>query len=429
MSITRWKIFLGLWLACFVSTSALSQALARPGWAGFVTKSDAWWKNSTVYEIDPHGFGGLKGVTEHLDYVHSLGSDAILLTHFQPDPAHPQEIDSAVGSFDDLDELIHQASSRNMRVLVDLGELPPAIDLTSIARYWLNRGVAGFHIAGAEQAVQLRKIASSYIGQRIVIGDLDPANASGRDRPQLLLDARLSKINQLTAANLRPAMEAIAATDNALLATDAPETARSIVRFGDGQHDADIAKVLATLLFANPASALLYYGQEIGLRPAKAETGSGATMLWGATPSQAATITASAAKPLHPVAASEPGSVAAAEADPASLLNWYRRLSALHQSNPTLGSAAMTVLNHDDQNVLAWVRKPAAASYKKPPVVVICNLSAQPVHLSLKDDMQKLRLKGSFLRTVIRSDSGMGPMTLDSMTIPAYSVYIGELRY
>jgi len=212
-------------------------------------------------------------------------------------------------------------------------------------------------------------------------------------------------------------MEAIAATDNALLATDAPETARSIVRLGDGEHDADIAKVLATLLFANPASALLYYGQEIGLRPA--EAGSGSEMPWGAAPA------ASAGKPLHPAA----GSVAAEEADSASLLNWYRRLSALHQSNPTVGSAAMIVLNHDDQNVLAWVRKPAAASYKNPPVVVICNLSAQPVHLSLKDDMQKLRLKGSFLRTVVRSDSGMGPMTLDSMTIPAYSVYIGELRY
>ena len=85
-------------------------------------------------------------------------------------------------------------------------------------------------------------------------------------------------------------------------------------------------------------------------------------MPWGTAPP------VSAGKPLHPAA----GSVAAEEADPASLLNWYRRLSALHQSNPTLGSAAMTVLNHDDQNVLAWVRKPAAASYKNPPVVVIC---------------------------------------------------------
>jgi len=51
------------------------------------------------------------------------------------------------------------------------------------------------------------------------------------------------------------------------------------------------------------------------------------------------------------------------------------------------------------------------------------------VHLSLKNDMQKLHLRGNFLRTVIRSDKGMGPMTLDSMTIPAFAVYIGELKY
>jgi hypothetical protein len=87
------------------------------------------------------------------------------------------------------------------------------------------------------------------------------------------------------------------------------------------------------------------------------------------------------------------------------------------------------MLHHDDQNVLAWVRRPEGASLKNPPLVVICNLSAQPVHLSLKNDMQKLHLRGNFLRTVIRSDKGMGPMTLDSMTIPAFTVYIGELKY
>ena len=108
-----------------------------------------------------------------------------------------------------------------------------------------------------------------------------------------------------------------------------------------------------------------------------------------------------------------PSTVAAQEADPSSLLNWYRSLSTLHRSNTTLASAATIALNHDDQNILAWVRKPDAASLRNPAIVVICNLSAQPVHLSLKDDMQKLRLKGNFLRTILRSDNGMGPMTLD----------------
>ena len=66
--------------------------LARPGWAGFGQKSEAWWKHPIVYEVDPHGFSseGLKGIAQRLDFIHSLGADAILLTHIEPDEAHPQ---------------------------------------------------------------------------------------------------------------------------------------------------------------------------------------------------------------------------------------------------------------------------------------------------------------------------------------------------
>jgi alpha-glucosidase len=408
-------------LAVFAAAPALAQMLARPGWAGFGEKSEAWWKHPIVYEVDPHGFSaeGLKGIAQRLDYIHSLGADAILLTRIEPDAAHPQELDPAIGTLDDLDDLSRAASSRNMRILLDLGALPSGTDLNSLARLWLNRGLAGFRIADPRQADELRKIAGSYIGERIIIGDLDPA-ATGRQQPQLLLDASLAKVNQLSAAALRPVIEAIQSNPNSLLlATDGPGIARSAARLGDGQHNFDIAKILAAALLTNRASSLIYYGQEIGLA-------SDAPMPWGTPVAPAA---AGARKPAHPAPANDPVSVAAQEADPASLLHWYRQLSALHHSNRTLSSAPGIVLNHDDQNVLAWVRKPEGASLKNPPLVVICNLSAQPVHLSLKDDMQKLHLKGNFLRTVIRSDKGMGPMTLDSMTIPAFTVYIGELKY
>lgn len=431
MFIARPKPLLALLLAILfagvLSTTAYSQALARPGWAGFGTASPVWWKDASVYEIDPHGFGGIAQITQHLDYIHSLGTDAILLTRFQPDAAHPQSIDSAAGTLDDLVDLIHQASNRNMRVLIDLGELAPTTDLTSIARYWLNQGVAGFHITGLDQAVQLRKIASSYKGQRVVIGDLDPSassSAGSHEGPELLLDARLSKLHQLTAATIRPELEAIQPAQNLLLATDTPTGPRSITRFGDGQHDRDIAKIIATTIFATRASALIYYGQEIGL-PSSTQPDAAAEMKWGepAPP-------ANAKRSLHPAPPADPITVAAQEADADSLLSWYRRLIALHHSNATISSAPTTVVfNHDDQNVLAWIRKPQTPTYKNPPVVVICNLSAQPVHLSLKEDMQKLHLKGSFLRTILRSDNGMGPMSLDSMTLAPFAVYIGSLAY
>ena len=112
------------------------------------------------------------------------------------------------------------------------------------------------------------------------------------------------------------------------------------------------------------------------------------------------------------------------------MLGWYRRLIALHRSNATISTGPTTiVLDHDDQNVLVWVRKPQAPTYKNPPVVVICNLSAQTVHLSLADDIKKLHMRGNFLRTMLRSDGGMGPLTLDSMTLAPFGVYIGGLGY
>jgi hypothetical protein len=43
--------------------------------------------------------------------------------------------------------------------------------------------------------------------------------------------------------------------------------------------------------------------------------------------------------------------------------------------------------------------------------------------------MTRLHLRGSFLRTLLRSDNGMGTMNLESMTLPPYTAYIGALRY
>ena len=75
------------------------------------------------------------------------------------------------------------------------------------------------------------------------------------------------------------------------------------------------------------------------------------------------------------------------------------------------------------------IRKPKNVSPANPVLVILCNLSGQPQHLSIKADTMKLHLRGSFLRTVLRSDNGMGTMHLESMTLPPYIAYIGALRF
>jgi Alpha amylase, catalytic domain len=440
---------LTLCLACasVLTSSALPQTLARPGWVGSGITTDLWWKHAAIYEVNPATFdptsgSALHGVTQHLDYIHSLGTDALLLTPIQPDATHAQTIDPAIGTLDDLDDLVHEASRRNIRVLLDLDPAIPATDLPNVARFWLNRGIAGFHVTGTTdvaraQASTLRKATGSYLGQRIVIADVDPTlspdlrqrtyRAPDPQSPQLLLDTRPGTSTTLSAAIIRPAIETLqdiveAGHSLPLLATDGPTYKRSMSRYSDGQHDVAIAKLLATILFSTRAESLLYYGQELGVRTPSISDVTIPLITWDAPGAPAKGNPAPAPETATPNAALE-------DADPTSLLNWYRQLSSLRHGNATLNSGSLITINRDEQNVLVLVRKPETVSAISPVMVILLNLTDHPVPLSLKADTVRLHLRGSFLRTVLRSDDNIGTMHLESMTLPAYTAYIGELRY
>jgi alpha-glucosidase len=452
--------FLTLLLAFALSSASLGQTLARPGWAGSGMNADPWWRHAVVYYVNPSNFSRSDGsplhsLTQRLDYLRSLGVDALLLTPVQSESTQAQGIDPVFGTLDDLDDLIHQASRRNIRVLLDLA--PGTPNLTTVSRFWLNRGVAGLHLIGAAnsppialQLAELRKASASYLGQRVILGDLDPSapapsprgTAINRnpDAPQLLLDPGAGTAQQLSASTIRSAIDAAQSLIQAgrtmpLLVTDGPTYTRSMSRYADGQHDLAIAKIVATVLFTTGAASQIYYGQELGLAaPSTAQSPASARPVAPASLSPLLIHWDTPAPSAHgqSIPASFPGAtanVALEDADPASLLNWYRDLSGLHHGNPAVSSGTTITLNHDDENVLAWIRKPQTISTVSPVLIVICNLSAQSVVLSLKPDMQRLHLRGSFLRTVLRSDSGRGPMDLESMTLAPYAVYIGELRY
>jgi glycosidase len=449
---------LTFFLTSALSSFALGQTLARPGWAGSGMNADPWWKHAVVYYVNPSNFSPsegspLHGLTERLDYLHSLGVDALLLTPIEPESTQTQAIDPALGTLDDIDDLIHQASRRNIRVLLDL-HTDSSDSLSTAAHFWLNRGVAGLHPVGAAnpalQIAELRKASAGYLGQRVILGDLDPSapapsprgTAINRnpDTAQLLLDPGAGTTQQLSASAIRSAIEAAQSLVQAgrsmpLLVTDGPTYTRSMRRYADGQHDLAIAKIVATVLFTTGAASQIYYGQELGLAaPSTAQSPASTTPVASTSPSPLLIHWDAPTPSVHgqPIPASPEGAaanVALEDADSASLLNWYRSLSGLHHGNPTVSSGATITLNHDDQNVLAWVRKPQTISTISPVLIVICNLSAQSVVLSLKPDMQRLHLRGSFLRTLLRSDAGRGPMDLESMTLAPYAVYIGELRY
>lgn len=129
------------WLAMtFVVFSLVMLALpAGSQVASVPAEADAripWWKHAVVYQIYPRSFkdtngdgiGDLNGVTAKLDYLKSLGVNAIWLNPCYPSPqvdtgydiSDYKSIDPQYGTLADFDRLVSEAGKRDIRVLMDL---------------------------------------------------------------------------------------------------------------------------------------------------------------------------------------------------------------------------------------------------------------------------------------------------------------------
>jgi maltose alpha-D-glucosyltransferase / alpha-amylase len=98
--------------------------------------SDLWFKNAVLYSLnvetfmdgDGDGHGDFEGLARRLDYIESLGIDALWLAPFQPSPLRDDGYDisdyynvaARLGSSGDFVEFMRQAESRGIRVIIDL---------------------------------------------------------------------------------------------------------------------------------------------------------------------------------------------------------------------------------------------------------------------------------------------------------------------
>lgn len=98
--------------------------------------NEKWWKKAVVYQIYPKsfqdsngdGFGDLQGIIKRLDYLETLGINAIWLSPVFKSPqadngydiSDYRDIDPTFGSLDDMEELINEAKKHNIRIMMDL---------------------------------------------------------------------------------------------------------------------------------------------------------------------------------------------------------------------------------------------------------------------------------------------------------------------
>ena len=99
-------------------------------------KQNKWWQSAVLYQIYPRSFqdttgngvGDLRGIINRLDYLEKLGITAIWLSPVYKSPnddngydiSDYEDIMDEFGTMDDMDELIEEAKSRNIRIIMDL---------------------------------------------------------------------------------------------------------------------------------------------------------------------------------------------------------------------------------------------------------------------------------------------------------------------
>src|SRR5512147_1408091 len=118
------------------AVSILEPSIASPptGIASLQSRFE-WWQGALIYQIYPRSFldtngdgvGDLPGIIERLDYVASLGVEAIWVSPFFKSPmadfgydiADYRAVDPIFGSIEDFDRLIAKAHSLSLKVIID----------------------------------------------------------------------------------------------------------------------------------------------------------------------------------------------------------------------------------------------------------------------------------------------------------------------
>jgi hypothetical protein len=266
-------------LACVSPIRA--QVLARPGWAGSGVTVETWWRCAVFYRIDVARFqdstgdgrGDLGGVTERLDYLQSLGVDALIVSPIAGDSTQ-------TGGFEDL---IRQAASHHLRVVVAL-PAPTSTRSDATAQYlararaWLNQGAAGLYMPTAQLAAlhnpalavylvhALRALTNSFPGERILIAD----SAGAATAP---LASAITHDDQLIAApDLALATPDAASLRHQMLGDLASSPATSTLLRASRRlppnltapQEMGLERTLAAVLLASRTAVLIDFGQELG---------------------------------------------------------------------------------------------------------------------------------------------------------------------
>jgi alpha-glucosidase len=210
---------------------------------------------------------------------------------------------------------------------------------------------------------------------------------------------------------------------------------RSYDRYGDGQHNDQIAKVMAALYLTLRGTPIMYYGEEIGMKTTpstrkedvkdpigqrgwpeeKGRDGERTPMQWDGSENAGF----SKASPWLPVPrAYKTHNVATEMQRPDSVLEFYKKVLKLRHTDRALLDGSYTALNESDQNVFSYLR-----SYQGEVVLVALNMSASPQKVNFELSKNGFSSANSLLSTSKSGAQG------DIVMLGPYGVFIAQLNH
>jgi alpha-glucosidase len=379
----------------------------------------------------------------------------------------------------------------------DLNWRNPEVEkaMFSMMRFWLDRGVAGFRLDAIPTLFEdpelhnerelgglnaqgdpnladdrtnnlpevhgvmrrMRAMVSSYPGDRVLIGETYLPNTAElekwyggakQDELQLPMDLLLGfhgNHDKLDAASFRAHIEE-AETElhgaQPLFVFDNHDNVRSVDRYGDGVHDEQIEKILASVLLTTRATALLYEGEEIGQSTTtptrredvkdpigitgwpkeKGRDGERTPMQWTPGPQAGFSSDPHTWLPIPPSYKSI--NVETEQQNPNSQLEWYERLIALRRTNHALHDGKLAMLDASNPSVLSYVRTTGAG---QPAVVVAMNFTAEPRTISL--DLKGTDATGKRVKTLLTDAPSLeGTTSLEQITLPPFASWVAAVE-
>jgi alpha-glucosidase len=376
----------------------------------------------------------------------------------------------------------------------DLNWRNPAVEkaMFDTMRFWLDRGVAGFRLdaipslyedpqlrdekvlsgtnaqgdPNLDEAMtnnlpevhdvirRMRTMVAAYAGDRVLIGETYLPNTAeldkwyggtAKDELQLPMDMLLGFSNKLDATAFRKYIDEAETQlhgSQPLFVFDNHDNARSIDRYGDGAHNVQIAKLLASVLLTTRSTALMYYGEELGMTTStptrredvkdpigitgwpreKGRDGERTPMQWDASNSQAGFSDES--HTWLPVPSSYATvNVASESKDADSLLNWYEQLIRMRREMPALHAGGIAMLDAANPNVLSYLRTDPMGSK---PIVVVLNMSAVQQTISLNPS--GLAVKAQTAKTLLTDEPSLAGVQSLTLTLLPFAAWIGSVQ-